>query len=202
MKYVKVTFHGQRLWAPELRVALADYALAKEHHVTNGRLNTMDGRDSYAHVFGNDVMRHLARVGAASDIHDGWPDEAPIEARAIATDTPVPMLETFGNLFPQFDSDTPTSAPDSTPTDTPDLGGGGAFDETKSVVVMVTVPAHLVGRPVADVKRVLSDPRNGVMDFLADEVYRWINAPDLSLDMLIARMESERKALARPEDRR
>lgn len=67
---------------------------------------------------------------------------------------------------------------------------------SKTSLVMITVPDHLVGRPVSEVLRVLAQPANRTLEVLAEQVHRNINNPDASLDLLIARMEAERKKLA------
>lgn len=66
--------------------------------------------------------------------------------------------------------------------------------ESKPLLIIVHLPAHLKGRPLADIKRVLSNPMNRTLDVLAEQCHAMINNPDTSLDLLIAKMEAERKA--------
>ena len=72
-----------------------------------------------------------------------------------------------------------------------------AEQNSKACVVILHLPLHLVGRPVEDIKRVLAQPANRTLDILAAECHRMINNPDVSLDLLIARVEAERKAQSR-----
>lgn len=67
----------------------------------------------------------------------------------------------------------------------------------KTAVVAITVPGHLVGRPVSEIKRVLMHPKNNVIDVIAAEVHRCINNPDFSLPMMIASLDAERKRIER-----
>lgn len=57
-----------------------------------------------------------------------------------------------------------------------------------TVFVALTVPASLIGKPESEVRRVLCDPRNGLIDALVAEVHRWINTADLSFEGLIENM--------------
>lgn len=63
------------------------------------------------------------------------------------------------------------------------------------VLVLIHLPEHVVGAPVEAVQRVVGDPRN--IAALAHEVHRLLAQPEASLDLLIARLEAERKAAAR-----
>lgn len=68
---------------------------------------------------------------------------------------------------------------------------------TKASLIIVHIPEHMIGRPVADVLRVLSHPANRTLEVLAEQVHANINNPDVSLDLLVAKLEAERKAQGR-----
>jgi hypothetical protein len=59
-------------------------------------------------------------------------------------------------------------------------------------VIVLHLPAHLVGRPVEDIKRVLEHPVNRTMDDLAEQIHASINNPDISLDSLLHKLHDER----------
>lgn len=71
------------------------------------------------------------------------------------------------------------------------------MSESKASLIIVHVPISLIGKPVSDVLRVLSHPANRTLETLAAQVHANINNPDTSLDLLIAKLEAERKAQAR-----
>lgn len=65
---------------------------------------------------------------------------------------------------------------------------------TKASLIIVHIPVHLIVRPIEDIRRELANPVNRTLDVLAEQVYNNINNPDSSLDLLIAKLEAERKA--------
>lgn len=69
-KMTHVEFKGRTFWiTPEALEGNGDSALAPEDHVTDGKLNTGDGRNSYAHVFGNgEILRYGEVIGHREDL--------------------------------------------------------------------------------------------------------------------------------------
>jgi hypothetical protein len=70
---------------------------------------------------------------------------------------------------------------------------------TRSVLVVVTVPAEWAALDAATLLRKLRHPANAdrMMDFLAEELHRNLREPDASPDLLLARVSAEMKRAER-----
>jgi hypothetical protein len=65
---------------------------------------------------------------------------------------------------------------------------------SRAQLIIMHMPEVLVGRPVEDILYVLKNPANQTLERLAEQLHAGLNNPDASLNLVIAKLEAERKA--------
>lgn len=83
-RFKKVTIGGVELWAP-VDMERESFALPQKHHITpdgEGLSDRCFDGDSFAHVFGSEVVQYNKVIGTRADIVDGWASDAAVPGGA------------------------------------------------------------------------------------------------------------------------